>query len=271
MTIREAITQVLTGHDEGLTCQEIYSAIIADNLYTFNARKPEAVVKQIVRRQCCGLDFPSALITKYFKIVGGSGKKLRYGIYNERKESSAQNNVPIKPPSAEEQSPEEKLEISYNEHIALLKMQLKSTILNSDPRLFERLVAELISKMGYGYDQSSVKITRYVKDGGIDGIIEEDRLGLNKIYIQAKRYSNNVPKKEVAQFIGDLPNTLGSVRKGIFITTSDFSKETVKKYGNIIRLINGDELMDLLISYELSVNVVKSYKTYTLDENYFNS
>lgn len=64
---------------------------------------------------------------------------------------------------------------------------------------------------------------------------------------------------------------IGSVSKGIFITTSGFTKETIQKYGNTIRLIDGDELMNLLITYELAVNVVKSYKTYTLDENYFNS
>lgn len=74
MTIREAITRVLTGHDEGLTCQEIYNAIITDNLYTFNAINPQAIVKSIIRRQCYGLDFPTASISKYFKIVGGSGK-----------------------------------------------------------------------------------------------------------------------------------------------------------------------------------------------------
>lgn len=75
MTIREAIIQVLTGHDEGLTCQEIYNRIIDNNLYLFGAKDPLAVVKITIRKQCYGLDFPSASISKYFKIVGGSGKK----------------------------------------------------------------------------------------------------------------------------------------------------------------------------------------------------
>lgn len=276
MTIREAITQVLTGHDEGLTCQEIYSAIIADNLYTFNARKPEAVVKQIVRRQCYGLDFPSALISKYFKIVGGSGKKLRYGIYNECEESSAQNDFPTKPPTVEEQSPEEKLAVAHNEHLEIIKMQLKSALFSDDKekdrklaRLFERLVVELLSKMGYGYDQSAAKVTRYVKDGGIDGIIDQDRLGLDKIYVQAKRYSNTVPRLDVDGFYGVFAKS--QAKNGVFITTSSFTKDTIQEYSKLIRLIDGDELMNLLITYELAVHVVKSYKTYTLDENYFNS
>lgn len=269
MTIREAITQVLAGHDEGLTCQEIYSAIIADNLYTFNAINPQAIVKNIIRRQCYGLDFPTASISKYFKIVGGSGKKLRYGIYNQSEDSGIQNDVPTKPPSAEEQSPEEKLAVAHKDHIAIIQMQLKSAILNSDPKLFERLVVELLSKMGYGYDQSAAKVTQYIKDGGIDGIIDQDRLGLDKIYVQAKRYKETVPRSDVDQFMGVL--AISSVSKGIFITTSGFTKETIQKYGNTIRLIDGDELMNLLITYELAVNVVKSYKTYTLDENYFNS
>lgn len=148
-------------------------------------------------------------------------------------------------------------------------MQLKSTILNSDPKLFESLVVELLSKMGYGYDRSAAKVTNYVKDGGIDGIINQDRLGLDKIYVQAKRYKYTVPRSDVDQFMGVL--AISSVRKGIFITTSNFTKETIQKYGDTIRLIDRDELMDLLIAYELAVNVVKSYKTYTLDENFFNS
>ncbi len=269
MTIREAITQVLTGHDEGLTCQEIYNAIITDNLYKFNALNPQAIVKTIIRRQCYGLDFPTASISKYFKIVGGSGKKLRYGIYNRNEEYDTQIEAPTKPPLSEEQSPEEKLAVAHKEHLAIIKMQLKSTIHNSDPKLFESLVIELLSKMGYGYDHSAAKVTNYVKDGGIDGIIDEDRLGLDKIYVQAKRYKDTVPRPDVDKFMGVL--AISSVRKGIFITTSNFTKETIQKYGNTIRLIDGDELMDLLIAYELAVNVVKSYKTYTLDENYFNS
>ena len=271
MTIREAITHVLIGHDEGLTCQEIYSAIIAGNLYSFNAINPLGIVQNIIRRQCYGVDFPTACITKYFKIVGGSGKKLRYGIYNRNEAPDSQVVIPAKPPSAEEQTPEEKLAIAHNDHLSIIKMQLKSTILNSDPKLFERLVVELLSKMGYGYDKSAVKVTRYVKDGGIDGIIDEDRLGLNKIYIQAKRYSYTVPKYEVSEFVGVIANALGSVKKGIFITTSKFTKDTKAQYDKTIRLVDGDELMNLLITYELAVNVEKSYKTYTLDENYFNS
>lgn len=118
--------------------------------------------------------------------MGGSGKKLRYGIYNRNEDPNIQIDVPTKPPSAEEQSPEEKLAIAHKDHLAIIKMQLKSAILNADPKLFESLVVELLSKMGYGYDQSAAKVTNYVKDGGIDGIIDQDRLGLDKIYVQAK-------------------------------------------------------------------------------------
>ena len=269
MTIHEAITQVLSEHKEGLTCQEIYDAIIAGNLYTFNAIDPPGIVKNIIRKHCYGVDFPSACISKYFKIVSGRGKKLRYGIYNRSEESELQTEIPTKPPLAEEQSPEEKLAVAHKDHLSIIKMQLKSAILNSDPKLFERLVVELLSKMGYGYDQSAAKVTRFVKDGGIDGIIDQDRLGLDKIYIQAKRYSYTVPRTDVDGFYGVFSKS--PAKNGVFITTSSFTKETIQEYGNIIRLIDGDELMDLLITYELAVNVVKSYKTYAMDENYFNS
>ena len=269
MTIREAITQVLSGHEEGMTYEEIYSAIIANNLYSFNAVNPQGIVINIIRKHCFGIDFPTASINKCFKIVGGNGRNLRYGIYNQTVELDQDKAVFIKPSSSEEQVPEEKIAIVHKEHISIIQMQLKSAILNSHPSLFERLVVELLSKMGYGYDQSSAKVTSYVKDGGIDGIINQDRLGLDKIYVQAKRYSNTVPKSDVDGFFGVLSNS--TVRKGIFITTSNFSKKTIQDYGEKIRLIDGDELMNLLISYELAVSVVKSYKTYTLDENYFNS
>lgn len=266
MTIREAITHVLTGQEEGMTCEEIYSAIIANNLYSFNAANPQAIVKNTIRRQCYGVDFPTARISKYFKIVGGRGKKLRYGTYSQSAESESGDEVHIKPSLAEEQSPEEKLAIAHKEHISIIQMQLKSALFSDDAeedrklcKLFERLVVELLSKMGYGYDHSAAKVTRYVKDGGIDGIIDQDRLGLDKIYVQAKRYSNTVPKGDVDKFFG------------VFIATSSFTKSTIEAYGDKIRLIDGDELMNLLISYELAVNVVKNYKTYTLDENYFNS
>lgn len=229
MIIREAITQVLSGHEEGMTCEEIYAAIIANNLYSFNAVNPQGIVMNIIRRHCYGLDFPTACINKYFKIVGGNGKHLRYGIYNQTSESNQEKTVFIKPSSSEEQSSEEKLAIVHNEHVSIIQMQLKSTILNSHPSLFERLVVELLSKMGYGYDQSSAKVTSYVKDGGIDGIINQDRLGLDKIYVQAKRYSNTVPKSDVDGFFGVLSNS--SVRKGIFITTSNFTKKTIQDYG----------------------------------------
>lgn len=276
MTIREAITQVLTGHDEGLTCQEIYTAIIDGNLYTFNAANPLGIVQNIIRRQCYGVDFPSACINKYFRIVGGSGKKLRYGIYNQNTESESNNVIPATHSTTEELAPEEKIAIAHKEHLSIVQMQLKSALFSDDEaenrrlaRLFERLVVELLSKMGYGYDQSAAKVTRFVKDGGIDGIIYKDRLGLEKIYVQAKRYSNTVPIGHVQAFMQVVRDNHG--KNGIFITTSNFSKQTINKYGDSVKLIDGDELMNLLITYEVAVNVAKSYKTYTLDENYFNS
>ena len=164
----------------------------------------------------------------------------------------------------------------YNEHIKSVKMQLMNAILNASPRFFEELVLELLMKMGYGYDKDSGKVTRYCKDGGIDGIIEEDKLGLDKIYIQAKRYNmgNKVRPSEIHDFAFAMGKR--NVKKGVFITTSHFVKTAIDTFsepvdGKTIRLIDGDELMDFLIKYEIGVNSVKSYKTFSLDENYFNS
>ena len=112
--------------------------------------------------------------------------KARYSLYDEAVD------VGISKPSAsvkQEKTPEELINDVYLDHMESMREQLMNAILNSSPAFFEELVVQLLIKMGYGYDMSSGKVTRYCKDGGIDGIIEEDRLGLDKIYIQAKRYS----------------------------------------------------------------------------------
>ena len=154
--------------------------------------------------------------------------------------------------------------------LSIIKMQLKSTILNSDPKLFERLVVELLSKMGYGYDKSAVKVTRYVKDGGIDGIIDEDRLGLNKIYIQAKRWSNSVGRPVIQQFAGALVGQ--NATKGVFITTSTFSKDAKQYVVGLhqkIVLIDGQELAKFMIEYNVGVSTKKTYEVKRIDNDYF--
>jgi restriction system protein len=108
-------------------------------------------------------------------------------------------------------------------------------------------------------------------DGGVDGVVEEDRLGLDKIYIQAKRWTNNVGRPELQQFAGTLMGK--HAHKGVFITTSDFTKEArdfVKDSGSSISLINGEKLVSLMIEFGLGVAVLKRIDILKIDHDYFN-
>ena len=271
-TIVEAIKTILAKHPEGLTSLEIYNKIIAENLYEFKAESPSAIVNGIIRRHCYGLDFPTACSRKHFKIIDVSRGKSKYTLYDDMSDDI--DNI-TKPIVKKERLPEEILNDAYSEHIQSVKEQLMNAIMNSSPQFFEELVVQLLLKMGYGYDETSGRVTQYSRDGGIDGIIEEDRLGLDKIYIQAKRYNINhkIDTATVDQFCTAMGKR--SVKKGVFITTSSFVEPVIAEYskpvdGKIIRLIDGNELMEYLVKYEIGVNNVKTYKTFALDENYFN-
>lgn len=162
---------------------------------------------------------------------------------------------------------EANIEISGN-----LKNEILGVLKNVKPFFFEKVVVDLIEKMGYssGHEGSS-RAFCMGSDGGVDGVVEEDRLGLDKIYIQAKRWSNTVGRPELQQFAGTL---IGKhAHKGVFITTSDFSKEArdfVKDSGSNISLINGEKLVSLMIEFGLGVSLQKRIDILKVDHDYFN-
>lgn len=169
------------------------------------------------------------------------------------------------------QTPEELLDQLYQKIKDDLKQEILEQIMRCSPEFFERLVIDLLIKMGYGGSKKEAgKAVGKAKDGGIDGIIKEDRLGLDIIYIQAKRWEGTVGRPEIQKFVGAL---LGQqAKKGIFITTSQFSKEA-KEYVAIIDskiiLISGDLLSELLSDYNVGVSVIKSYEIKKIDTDYF--
>lgn len=125
--------------------------------------------------------------------------------------------------------------------------------------------------MGYGSDKESGVVIGRSHDGGIDGVISEDRLGLDQIYIQAKRYTpgNTVGRKELQSFVGAMQN----INKGVFITTSSFTKEA-KKYAvdqqqKNLRLIDGQELAKYMIKYQVGIVIKKRYEIVDIDSDYF--
>ena len=171
-----------------------------------------------------------------------------------------------------EQTPEESLEYGYQQIRGDLIQQLLIQVKNASPKFFEKLVVELLVKMGYG---GSIKDAGAVIGGsgdeGIDGVIKEDRLGLDTIYIQAKRWENTtVGGSELQKFVGALE--VKRANKGVFITTSDFAKsakEYVEKIGKQVVLIDGEELAELMIDYDIGVSRIAAYEIKRLDSDYF--
>lgn len=170
-------------------------------------------------------------------------------------------------------TPTEQLESAYQSIHNDLAEDLLQKVLEQSPVFFEHLVVDLLVKMGYGGSfANSAKVTQYVHDDGIDGIIYEDKLGLDKIYIQAKKYKpdNNIGKPAIQQFSGALDEQKAS--KGVFITTSSYSKEAwsyVAGLNKKIVLIDGKELARYMIEYNVGVSVKAIYEVKRLDTDYF--
>lgn len=269
MTILECIKAVLKTNPAGLTSKEVYNQIITQDLYRFGAKNPISVVNGELRRHCAGLDFPTAHPVKFFSIVGYEGKQIRFVLKGQ--DDHPQVSAPVKQISNSEALPEERIAAAHDEHTATLKQQLLDAIMNQHFSFFERLVVDLLLKMGYGYDRNSGIVTGGSHDGGIDGIIYEDKLGLDLIYIQAKRYAanNKVGRKEVQAFIGAMEN----IQKGVFITTSGFTKEAQtfgeQQQQKHVKLIDGIVLTDLMIKYGVGVDTVQSFSVYKLSTDYF--
>jgi restriction system protein len=168
-------------------------------------------------------------------------------------------------------TPDELLELGYSQIIENLREQLKQKIKECDPFYFEQIVLDLLLKMGYGGSEiDNSEVTSKTADEGIDGIIKEDKLGLDKIYIQAKKWENTVGRPEIQKFVGALQGK--RAKKGVFITTSDFSKEAyeyVKVLDVSVILIDGDKLSQYMIENELGVSLKHDYKIYSIDNDYF--
>jgi restriction system protein len=166
--------------------------------------------------------------------------------------------------------PEESLEIAYQKLHNELVSEILSIIKKCSPTFFESIVIDVLTKMGYGGSRADAgKAVGKSHDGGIDGIIKEDRLGLDVIYIQAKRWEGTVTRPEIQKFAGALIGK--KAKKGVFITTSVFSKEAIEYAdltGNIV-LVDGEMLVRLMIEYGVGVSKVKSYDVKKMDTDYF--
>ncbi len=201
----------------------------------------------------------------------------RYPEYLEFKNRSGSNqdqptaeSLQVEPLSA--QSPEEQLESTYQ----LLRRQLAQSLLNSirkeSPAFFEKLVVDLLIAMGYGGSRADAgQAIGQSGDGGIDGIIKEDRLGLDIVYLQAKRWEYPVGSPEVRNFTGSLEGH--GAQKGVLITTSKFTKDATDFAKRLqqkkLVLIDGEKLADLLMDFGVGVSQVATYTVQKIDPDYF--
>ncbi len=195
-----------------------------------------------------------------------------YVEFREKKNTPASEQViQINAEPEQSKTPDEVLYDSYKAIRENLANDLLEKTKSLSPKFFEDLVVNLLVKMGYGgsIDDAGKAIGRS-GDEGIDGIIKEDRLGLDVIYIQAKRWENTVSRPEIQKFAGALQGK--RAKKGVFITTSDYSREArefVSHIDNKIILIDGDDLADLMIDYGVGVSTVETYEIKRIDSDYF--
>ena len=168
-------------------------------------------------------------------------------------------------------TPDVKLETAFKSIQRVLTKEVLAKVKAKDFQFFEQLVVDLLIAMGYGgADAANGTRTRPGQDGGIDGLINEDTLGLDKIYIQAKRWEGNVGRPEIQKFVGALAQE--GAKKGVFITTSDFTQDAwnyVPRNDYSLVRINGQRLAELMITHNIGVSVKETFLVKRVDTDYF--
>ena len=186
--------------------------------------------------------------------------------------NSNENTMPEAATTNSTSTPDEALESAYQEIRRALAQELLTKVKECTPAFFEQLVVKLLVKMGYGGSlKDAGEATRLTNDEGIDGIIKEDKLGLDVIYIQAKRWDTQpVGRPDIQSFVGALDGQRAN--KGVFITTSRFAenaKAYVKTITKKVILIDGEQLASYMIDYGLGVNTISTYELKKIDNDYF--
>lgn len=170
-------------------------------------------------------------------------------------------------------TPEDQIEAAYAVLQSALRADLLQRILQNTPTFFERVIVDLLVAMGYGGShRGATQQLGGTGDGGVDGVINEDRLGLDRVYVQAKRYAlgNSVGRPEIQGFVGSLVGR--GATKGVFVTTSAFSAQAadfVKHLQQRVILIDGQRLADLMIEHNVGVRLSRAVEFKRLDEDFF--
>lgn len=185
--------------------------------------------------------------------------------------TKASNLVQPASSAEEDTTPEERIEEAFAELKATLLADLRAKLAAVDPFRFEQVVLDLLVAMGYGGSRKeAAEVTQKTGDEGIDGVINEDRLGLDVIYVQAKRWKSNVGRPEIQSFVGALAGK--KANKGIFITTSAFHDNAVQFAAglhNKVILVDGQRLAELMIEHGIGVSEEHAYSVKKIDSDYF--
>lgn len=186
-----------------------------------------------------------------------------FEFYKDEKTGNGRSN---KKNELKSSSPQDLIDEGFERVEQSVKSELLNKLKGLDPYFFEKVVLRLLKKMGYGEFLETSKSG----DGGIDGVINEDKLGLDKIYIQAKRFSEGkVREKDIRNFIGAMS---GDTNKGVFVTTSEFDKQAIEKAKNAhhkIILIDGNKLVNLMHEFNVGIQVQTVYEIKQIDEDFF--
>ena len=229
------------------------------------------------------LDYPRRSmveITEKGKTVVQQGAFTRYDLkrdadylaYLEARAAKKQSSAAERNEEGEEAetidnlSPQDMIDSGFSAIESQIKGELLERLKKTDPYDFEKVILKVLNKMGYG----DMIETSKSRDGGIDGVINQDQLGLEKIYIQAKRYTDNkVQETEIRNFIGAMS---GDTSKGVFVTTSDFSDAAIKKASDAhhsISLVDGEKFADLMYQHGVGVQVRTRYEIKEVDDDFF--
>jgi len=194
-----------------------------------------------------------------------------FQVFHQGNNGDTQEAVGVVAPINTDETPEEQLESCYQSLRKELAGLLLQQVLQASPAFFEQLVVDVLVGMGYGGSRADAgKAIGQSGDEGIDGVIKEDRLGLDLIYLQAKRWQNPVGRPHVQNFVGSLVGK--SAHKGVMLTTSRFTdeaKQFVKHLPQKVVLIDGEELAELMIEFNVGVNPTTTYIVKKLDTDYF--
>lgn len=196
-----------------------------------------------------------------------------YSNYREKvlKESDSDEGIAPLVAAPNELTPTDQMEEAHQKLNQILAAELLDLMAKMDPYKFEQLVVDLLFAMGYGGSrEEAAQVTKKSGDEGIDGIINEDRLGLDVIYVQAKRWQASVGRAEIQSFVGALVGK--HAHKGVFITTSDFHKTAIEYARGVqhkVVLINGQRLADLMIEHGVGVSTVRTLHLKRVDSDYF--